>query len=124
MKKHPAFFFFNDTATTEIYTLSLHDALPISDKITRTICGTPVHHASAASTSLTRRSGDAGGPGIDGGALTSTQTQSSSTPSLCTVTVVTHSPADESSVSRYRSEREPSCGCSSVTTRWACSATS
>src|SRR2546427_5141254 len=25
----PAFFFFNDTATTEIYTLSLHDALPI-----------------------------------------------------------------------------------------------
>src|SRR6266481_9905914 len=24
-----AFFFFNDTATTEIYTLSLHDALPI-----------------------------------------------------------------------------------------------
>src|SRR5256885_11904036 len=28
------FFFFNDTATTEIYTLSLHDALPIC----------PVHH--------------------------------------------------------------------------------
>src|SRR2546427_3706119 len=28
------FFFFNDTATTEIYTLSLHDALPIS-------CGPP-----------------------------------------------------------------------------------
>src|SRR3712207_7550056 len=28
------FFFFNDTATTEIYTLSLHDALPISG------CGT------------------------------------------------------------------------------------
>src|SRR2546430_10593394 len=29
---HPfvLFFFFNDTATTEIYTLSLHDALPIS----------------------------------------------------------------------------------------------
>src|SRR3989449_2708042 len=26
----PCFFFFNDTATTEIYTLSLHDALPIS----------------------------------------------------------------------------------------------
>src|SRR2546430_10675077 len=26
------FFFFNDTATTEIYTLSLHDALPISIK--------------------------------------------------------------------------------------------
>src|SRR3712207_7729714 len=26
------FFFFNDTATTEIYTLSLHDALPISQR--------------------------------------------------------------------------------------------
>src|ERR1043166_10247417 len=28
-----SFFFFNDTATTEIYTLSLHDALPISEWI-------------------------------------------------------------------------------------------
>src|SRR2546425_6992068 len=28
------FFFFNDTATTEIYTLSLHDALPISTSST------------------------------------------------------------------------------------------
>src|SRR6266568_907099 len=33
------FFFFNDTATTEIYTLSLHDALPISRQDT---CRTPV----------------------------------------------------------------------------------
>src|SRR5436853_7597158 len=32
------FFFFNDTATTEIYTLSLHDALPIS-------AGTPPRRA-------------------------------------------------------------------------------
>src|SRR2546430_17544923 len=31
-----SFFFFNDTATTEIYTLSLHDALPISLTVT---CG-------------------------------------------------------------------------------------
>src|SRR2546430_11735977 len=31
------FFFFNDTATTEIYTLSLHDALPISSP--------PNHHS-------------------------------------------------------------------------------
>src|SRR2546422_7156299 len=30
------FFFFNDTATTEIYTLSLHDALPISREERRT----------------------------------------------------------------------------------------
>src|SRR2546422_11254536 len=29
------FFFFNDTATTEIYTLSLHDALPIWQIFTR-----------------------------------------------------------------------------------------
>src|SRR2546428_1537933 len=28
-----SFFFFNDTATTEIYTLSLHDALPIFDAL-------------------------------------------------------------------------------------------
>src|SRR3989449_3263538 len=38
------FFFFNDTATTEIYTLSLHDALPISasalgDAAPRTVAG-------------------------------------------------------------------------------------
>src|SRR5260221_1221620 len=30
---YSSFFFFNDTATTEIYTLSLHDALPISPNI-------------------------------------------------------------------------------------------
>src|SRR5258708_18660687 len=28
-----SFFFFNDTATTEIYTLSLHDALPILNRL-------------------------------------------------------------------------------------------
>src|SRR3989442_9889547 len=33
------FFFFNDTATTEIYTLSLHDALPISRGTTVIVCG-------------------------------------------------------------------------------------
>src|SRR5258708_39303816 len=43
------FFFFNDTATTEIYTLSLHDALPISVR-TRSpagccpVVGQPVGH--------------------------------------------------------------------------------
>src|SRR2546425_2906708 len=31
------FFFFNDTATTEIYTLSLHDALPILSSIDRIV---------------------------------------------------------------------------------------
>src|SRR5688572_32669258 len=35
------FFFFNDTATTEIYTLSLHDALPISSCAARRRTGPP-----------------------------------------------------------------------------------
>src|SRR5258705_7222126 len=40
-QRHP-FFFFNDTATTEIYTLSLHDALPISfgPQLPRILAGT------------------------------------------------------------------------------------
>src|SRR5690242_21884870 len=46
------FFFFNDTATTEIYTLSLHDALPIY-----TSTGSPDGSA-AASTSSRRVSAD------------------------------------------------------------------
>src|SRR2546422_5736287 len=33
------FFFFNDTATTEIYTLSLHDALPICPRVLRAAHG-------------------------------------------------------------------------------------
>src|SRR3989454_6190409 len=33
MARYFFFFFFNDTATTEIYTLSLHDALPISHQL-------------------------------------------------------------------------------------------
>src|SRR4051794_41476062 len=37
----PTFFFFNDTATTEIYTLSLHDALPISTPRIGQPFGTP-----------------------------------------------------------------------------------
>src|SRR6266480_7996630 len=41
-------FFFNDTATTEIYTLSLHDALPISGTGRRAgralVAGGPGHH--------------------------------------------------------------------------------
>src|SRR5256885_15757625 len=48
------FFFFNDTATTEIYTLSLHDALPISEflrtiieKDSQELISTPFKHISA-----------------------------------------------------------------------------
>src|SRR2546430_16950921 len=42
----PLFFFFNDTATTEIYTLSLHDALPISGPLPR-VPGQPGHASGA-----------------------------------------------------------------------------
>src|SRR5256885_10783362 len=38
---HFFFFFFNDTATTEIYTLSLHDALPISNTDVARALGEP-----------------------------------------------------------------------------------
>src|SRR2546426_10492288 len=41
------FFFFNDTATTEIYTLSLHDALPISIEILSDILGDDSENAEA-----------------------------------------------------------------------------
>src|SRR5256885_10962445 len=48
------FFFFNDTATTEIYTLSLHDALPISPATPRRsrprarACRAHLHRGAAA----------------------------------------------------------------------------
>src|SRR3712207_6873941 len=43
------FFFFNDTATTEIYTLSLHDALPIyaADAVHGAVAGPADDHARA-----------------------------------------------------------------------------
>src|SRR2546430_12887228 len=40
-----SFFFFNDTATTEIYTLSLHDALPISTRRIRADSVWTIHRA-------------------------------------------------------------------------------
>src|SRR5476649_753636 len=42
------FFFFNDTATTEIYTLSLHDALPISPAEAQTRAQATPYHQHAA----------------------------------------------------------------------------
>src|SRR3712207_9162952 len=44
--RYPFLFFFNDTATTEIYPLSLHDALPISereavDRVLLAVLGSP-----------------------------------------------------------------------------------
>src|SRR3712207_7721157 len=51
------FFFFNDTATTEIYTLSLHDALPISRSTTS------ASRSSSAGSSTGAASGSARAPG-------------------------------------------------------------
>src|SRR3712207_8543906 len=57
-------FFFNDTATTEIYTLSLHDALPISRisgpwataaRSRRATRGSPRRRASCATSASARR---------------------------------------------------------------------
>src|SRR5689334_23742419 len=61
------YFFFNDTATTEIYTLSLHDALPIwtlveGERDDRPARPRPAPRAAGA---RARRSGGAGGP-LDG----------------------------------------------------------
>src|SRR5258708_37665070 len=58
------FFFFNDTATTEIYTLSLHDALPISNPLDSVLSrksaisagSLPVHSARAGELSQDRKS--------------------------------------------------------------------
>src|SRR5438445_13835475 len=50
------FFFFNDTATTEIYTLSLHDALPISHSRRR-----PARSCGPACSSQARSSSRTGG---------------------------------------------------------------
>src|SRR2546429_8725294 len=51
MIRRPSFFFFNDTATTEIYTLSLHDALPISGLV-RDRCGRQIAWHRACGTTL------------------------------------------------------------------------
>src|ERR1044071_893322 len=49
-------FFFNDTATTEIYTLSLHDALPISSGMRyRKVCRSPRNRPSLRALARKRR---------------------------------------------------------------------
>src|SRR6266480_8149993 len=50
------FFFFNDTATTEIYTLSLHDALPIPDRFAGRSRVVPWSSTAAELPALARRS--------------------------------------------------------------------
>src|SRR5437588_10414514 len=49
------FFFFNDTATTEIYTLSLHDALPISPSSSPTRTSGPSRVGKRPARSSSRR---------------------------------------------------------------------
>src|SRR6266478_334607 len=58
------FFFFNDTATTEIYTLSLHDALPISAG--SAVCAPAAASAGTASCRVV----SAAGPASPGGTST------------------------------------------------------
>src|SRR5438270_6162126 len=48
------FFFFNDTATTEIYTLSLHDALPISAAVPAMMGAHARPHAAAGEAAACR----------------------------------------------------------------------
>src|SRR2546425_8188074 len=58
------FFFFNDTATTEIYTLSLHDALPISvDERTALVATSHVYFTSGAIQDIGRVAASAHGKG-------------------------------------------------------------
>src|SRR5438309_5483710 len=49
------FFFFNDTATTEIYTLSLHDALPICSGTAASVAETHAQSARSCSTPVSAR---------------------------------------------------------------------
>src|SRR3712207_7720839 len=57
------FFFFNDTATTEIYTLSLHDALPISSRYSSTPgSSTTTPRSTATSTARAWRAGPSSPP--------------------------------------------------------------
>src|SRR3712207_8718485 len=66
MLHHYFFFFFNDTATTEIYTLSLHDALPIScasttsSPLTRSLSGSRCRRRPSGTGCATSRSSDPG----------------------------------------------------------------
>src|SRR6266511_5080527 len=55
------FFFFNDTATTEIYTLSLHDALPITSRpLLLYAVGRQIRHANQTIIKITSTHGKAG----------------------------------------------------------------
>src|SRR2546430_15027736 len=74
-----SFFFFNDTATTEIYTLSLHDALPICCEARPT--GAAVEFIQAAEMSL-RTFDKSGGSGRRTGNVSCENTNRSEEPRL------------------------------------------
>src|SRR5688572_32021696 len=52
------FFFFNDTATTEIYTLSLHDALPTCDRVAAAGSAAPVARSGVVRADLHQPAGE------------------------------------------------------------------
>src|SRR5215217_3970700 len=52
------FFFFNDTATTEIYTLSLHDALPIARRPARAVARELIVRTAVRPEAVRRADGD------------------------------------------------------------------
>src|SRR5260221_4044919 len=54
-----SFFFFNDTATTEIYTLSLHDALPIFTRMLANVEAVPDALTSIRATAISQQYGKA-----------------------------------------------------------------
>src|SRR6266480_6935060 len=58
------FFFFNDTATTEIYTLSLHDALPFSPVSTAFCRPRPVSAVRSSGTIRTAQNSVIGAAGV------------------------------------------------------------
>src|ERR1039458_10815382 len=62
-------FFFNDTATTEIYTLSLHDALPICQKVILFLTVLALLGATAGVLAHAKSSQKLGAPGVKTGPL-------------------------------------------------------
>src|SRR6266568_8758430 len=98
----PLFFFFNDTATTEIYTLSLHDALPISASWTPSSqrvrryspCRVPA-------LSGVRRDGHSGNPS----ARRYLRTVDRTSPTLAAIAVIDSPSACSATTASYRASR-------------------
>src|SRR2546425_12246295 len=78
----PFFFFFNDTATTEIYTLSLHDALPISRPCASWARPSSVTSPSATPSTRARASWAPASPSASGAATARSEEHTSELQSL------------------------------------------